>query len=366
MMGRSWDIRSRATLAPLTSANRARRPTSVKQVRIHGPGDVRVDDVDEAEPGPRDAIVRVAACGICGSDVGYVKLGGIAGPSPAPVPLGHELSGVVTRAGSDVRDLAPGTRVVLNPMAAGNAIGNGSAQGGFTSELLVPNAADGGVLFPIPDSLGFDAAALAEPLGVGMQAVNRVSVSRGDKVAIFGAGPIGLMSLATLRFRGIDDVVVIDLSDVRLEVARTMGARATVNPGREDPWARLEELHGTGDWLGNPAPGSDAYIEASGAAVVLTGIIGRAKANARVAIVALHREPIPVSFLLVMSKQLTLAGSMCYPDDYTEMIDVLTQVDLTPIITHRFPLERFGEAFAVARDSSAGAKVLIEVNTDAD
>ena len=339
----------------------------MQQVRIHGPADVRVDDIDgPAQPGPRDAVIRVAACGICGSDLGYVKLGGIAGPSPEPVPLGHELSGVVDRVGSDVEGLSPGMRVVLNPMAGGNSIGNGGGQGGFTRELLVPNAAEGGVLFPIPDSLGFDAAALAEPLGVGMQAVNRSGAQQGNSVAVFGAGPIGLMALATLRFRGIDDVVVIDLSEKRLEVARAIGARATVNPAHEDVWAKLTELHGTGSWLGMPMPGSDVYIEASGAASVLTDIIGRAKENVTVSIVALHREPIPTSFLTVMSKQLTLAGSICYPDDYTEMIDMLTQVDLTPIITHRFPLDDFEEAFRVANDSNAGAKVLIEVNSNAD
>lgn len=338
----------------------------MKQVRIHAPGDVRVDDIEPVEPGPRDAVIQVRSCGICGSDLGYVKLGGVAGPSPEPVPLGHELSGVVLRVGSEVADLEPGARVILNPMGAGNSIGNGGGQGGFTPELLVPNAAAGGALFPIPDSMSFDAGALAEPLGVGMQAVNRSGAQPGEKIAIFGAGPIGLMALATCKFRGIDDVVVIDLSDSRLEVAKKIGARETLNPSRDDTWARLTELHGTGEWLNMPMPGSDAYIEASGSARVLTDIIEKAKSAARVSIVALHREPIPTSFMLVMSKQLTLSGAMMYPDDYTEMIDILTKVDLTPIITHRFPLEQFPDAFAVANDANAGAKIMIEVTRDAD
>lgn len=338
----------------------------MKQVRIHGPGDVRVDDIEPVAPGPRDAVIQVRSCGICGSDLGYVKLGGLAGPSPEPMPLGHELSGVVARVGSEVSGLVPGTRVVLNPMAAGNSIGNGGGQGGFTPELLVPNAGEGGALFPIPESMSFDAGALAEPLGVGMQAVNRSGARPGEKIAIFGSGPIGLMALATLKFRGVDDVVVVDLSDTRLEVAKKIGARETINPSRDDTWARLTELHGTGEWLGMPMPGSDAYIEASGSAKVLTDILNKAKSDARVSIVALHRDPIPTSFMLVMSKQLTLAGAIMYPDDYTEMIDVLTKVDLTPIITHRFPLGKFDEAFALAKDPGAGAKIMIEVTRDAD
>ncbi|MBM4268341.1 MAG: zinc-binding dehydrogenase [Deltaproteobacteria bacterium] len=336
----------------------------MKQVRIHGPGDVRLDDVAPPDPGPRDAVVRVVACGICGSDVGYAKIGGVAGPVDAPLPLGHELAGVVARVGSEVRGLAPGTRVVLNPMAGGNRIGNGSAEGGFCRELLVPNAAAGDVLFPIPDDLPFDRAALAEPLGVGVHAVNRAGVAHGERVAIFGAGPIGLMSLAALRDRGIDDVAIVDLSEARLEIARTLGARATIHAGREDVWARLREVHGTGPWLGMPMVGTDVYIEASGSARVLQDILAQSKENARLSVVALHRDEIPVSFLMVLSKQLTIVGALAYPEDYGQMIEMLARIDLGAVITHRFPLEDFHAALAVAQDPAAGAKVLIEISPE--
>jgi threonine dehydrogenase-like Zn-dependent dehydrogenase len=329
------------------------------QVRVHGPDDVRIDEVEKPEPGPRDAVIRVSACGICGSDLGYVRIGGLAGPTVDPMPLGHELSGVVARVGSEVEGLAPGTRVVLNPLGAGNQIGNGGGQGGFAPELLVPNAAAGGALFPIPDDLPDERAALAEPLGVGMQAVNRAEVSPGDRVVVFGAGPIGLMSLATLRHRGVEDVAVVDLSDARLAIARRLGAAATLNPSRENVWARLRDLHGNGSWLGMPMAAADAFIEASGAASVIPDIVANGKAGARLSIVALHRADIPISFMMVMAKQLTIAGSMAYPEDYTEMIDVLGVVDLTPAITHRFALEDFHQALAVAREPNSGAKVMI-------
>jgi len=329
----------------------------MKQVHIHGPGDVRVDEVPEPEAGPRDVVVEVAACGICGSDLRYVRLGGLAGPMPSPMPLGHELSGVIESVGAEAGDWKPGDRVVLNPTAGRKMIGNGGPEGGFTPRLLVREVADGN-LFRIPDGLPLEHAALAEPLGVGMNAVNQSEAQPGEKVVIFGAGPIGLAAVATLADRGVDNVIAVDLSPRRLEIAKQLGARETINANEEDPWLRIRQLHGESPVLGTPMAGSDAYIEASGAAPVIPQIIQQAKANARLTVVALHAER-PVHFLLVMMKQLTIRGAMEYPDDYNDSIELLTRRDLTPMISHRFPLDRFPEAFDTAKDPQAGAKILV-------
>ncbi len=334
------------------------------QVQIHAPDDARLDRVPIPEPGPRDAIIRVAACGICGSDLGYLRLGGLVGPADTPMPIGHELSGVVEAVGDEVAGIAPGTRVVVDPQGAGNQIGNGGSEGAFTSRLLVRNVTEGSCLIPIPDSLSFEIAALAEPLGVGMQAVNRSRAKAGEKAVVFGAGPIGLSAIATLRYRGIEDVVAVDFSDTRLEVAERLGARALVNPSRDRVGARLRELHGVSLVMGAPMVDSDLYIEASGAASVVPQIIQRAKTGARVVVVALHREEIPVNFLLVMMKELELLGSIAQPENWNDMITMLGDVDLSPMITHRFGLDRFPDALAVAQDAAAGAKVMINCGGD--
>ena len=333
----------------------------MKQVNVHGPGDVRIDEIAEPEPGPRDAVIRVSACGICGSDLRYARLGGLAGPSPQPMPLGHELSGVVEAVGAEVSKLGPGSRVVLNPTARGNMIGNGGSEGGFAPRLLVRDAAAGESLFPIPAQLPNDVAALAEPLGVGMNAVNRVEARPGDKVAVFGAGPIGLAAIATLRDSGVEDVVAVDLSPRRLEIASALGARATVDASRDDPWRQLRALHGEEPVLGAPMAATDAYIEASGAAPVIPNVLQHAKGEARLSVVALHGAAIPVNFLLVMIKQLTIRGAMEYPKDYSDTLELLARWDLSPMISHRFSLERFPEAFEIASDPQAGGKVLIEI-----
>jgi (R,R)-butanediol dehydrogenase / meso-butanediol dehydrogenase / diacetyl reductase len=332
----------------------------VKQVRLHGPEDVRIDEVPEPEAGPRDMVVRVAACGICGSDVGYVKLGGVAGRARGPLALGHELAGVIEQVGREVDGLAAGARVVVHPGAAGNRIGNGGPEGGFAPRLLVRNAAAGGNVFAIPDGMPFEVAALAEPLGVGMNAAERSEARAGEKAVVFGAGPIGLAAVATLVDRGVADVIAVDLSERRLELARALGARATLNPGQGDVWKGIRALHGESPVLGAPMAATDAYVEASGAAPVIGEILSHAKAEARLSVVALHRQPVPVSFLLVMLKQLTLRGAMEYPADFSQTLALLGRRDLSPLITHRFPLARFAEALAVARDASAGGKVMIE------
>jgi len=332
----------------------------VKQVRLHGPEDVRIDEVPEPEPGPRDVVVRVAACGICGSDAGYVKLGGVAGPTRRPFPLGHELAGVVEALGAEVAGLRPGARVVVHPTAAGNRIGNGGPEGGFATRLLVRNAAAGGSLFAIPDGMPFEVAALAEPLGVGMNAALRSDARAGEKAVVFGAGPIGLAAVATLADRGVADVIAVDLSERRLALARTLGARATLNPAREDVWQGIRARHGEALLMGARMAGSDAYIEASGASAVIDEVLQHAKGEARLSVVALHRAPVPVNFLLVMMKQLTLRGAMEYPEDFGETLALLARRDLGPMITHRFPLARFAEALAVARDANASGKVMIE------
>jgi len=202
---------------------------------VHGPGDVRVDDVREPEPGPRDAVVRVAACGICGSDLSYIRLGGLAGPTGTPMCLGHEMAGVADWIGREVRGIAVGDRVVVHPGDDEiGRIGNGGAEGGLTPLLLVREAARAGRLFRVPDPIGFEIAALAEPLAVGMRAVDQADVAAGESVAVFGCGPIGLAAVATLVDRGIDRVVAVEPSATRRELALVLGAQAALDPAAVD------------------------------------------------------------------------------------------------------------------------------------
>ncbi len=334
----------------------------MKLARIHGPNDVRLDEVPEPICGPDDAILEVAACGICGSDVGYAKIGGIQVRSPSPFPIGHELAGVVAEVGKNVRGVKVGTRVALNPGAAGFGLGNGGPEGGFAKRLLVRGAAQGKSLFPIPDSMSFEQAALAEPLGVGMHAVDQANVRRGDKVAVLGAGAIGLSATITMLDRGIEDICVVDLSPARLEVARKLGAPNVIHAKSTNLWDALGKLHGKQEFFGSQLVGTNVFIEATGSGALLEEVVTHCAPASRVSVVALHRKPVSIDFMTVLMKQMTLTGAMEYPERYEQMLELIQRRDPSAMITHRFALADFVEAFAVASSPDAGAKVMIQMS----
>lgn len=333
----------------------------MKAVRIHGPRDVRLDEISEPQIGPHDVLVRVKVSGICGTDLTYITVGGVSEPAKQPFGLGHELAGVVERVGTEVKGVALGTRVVVNPMGDGNGIGNGVPEGAFAPLLLVRNATIGGSLLPMPDGMNFERGALVEPLSVGLHAVNRVDPGRNDKIAVFGAGPIGLGVVMCLKRRGVASVVVIDMSDARLERARKLGADVTLNPARDNVAAELGRLHGTGSLFGWPVVGTDLYIEVSGAAPVIPQVVGMARQHAKLMVVAVHHEPVPVNFQMALGKELTIQTSCGYPDEFPAAMEMLAQpdFDIAPLVSHRFTLDEFSTALETARDKDRAAKVLI-------
>lgn len=336
----------------------------MRQIRVHGPNDVRLDEVDPPAPGPRDAVVRVAACGICGSDLSYIHMGGLTGPG-VPHPLGHEIAGVVDWVGDEVTDVRVGDRVIVFPTAGdGTSIGSGAAEGGLTDLLLVRDAAAGRRLFAVPEGMALHHAALCEPLGIGIQAVNQADVAPGDKVAVFGCGPIGLMAIATLRDRGIDEVVAIDLSAQRLALAESLGVQAALDPAKDDVWAELARLHGTAPFRFGPTAATDAFIEASGSDAVIGDVIRNGRVDGRMAVVALHFTPVATDYLTLLMKQLTIRGSIEYPARFEDAVEMLARHDLSGLITHEFPLDGFHDGLALLEGSKDCGKVMITMGAE--
>lgn len=334
---------------------------TMKQVRLHGIDDLRFDETPVPVVGPTDVVVRVAACGICGSDLGYAAQGGLAPGRSGPLSLGHEFSGVIAAAGADVPDLASGMRVVVNPDF--NLIGSGAPEGGFAPLVLVRNARRGAAIHVIPDTLPADIAALAEPLAVALRGVDRAEVGPGSKVVVLGAGAIGLSAVVGLRRRGVTDIVSVDLSPHRLAAASHLGASHTVNPREQDLREVLTAAHGGDRRYGSPVVQTDAFIDAAGAAPALQQAVALARVGARLVVVALYKQPVPIDLMLVMAKELVITGSIAYPaDEFSEVVAMLGagDVDVSPMISHRFPFDEFPAAFATARDTARALKVMVE------
>ena len=333
---------------------------SIPQVRIHGVNDVRVDTVEMPRISADDVLVQVSLCGICGSDLGYISMGGLG--LTQPMPLGHELVGTVAKKGENVRHLAIGDRVVVNPMAGGNSIGNGGAEGAFTPYLAVKNAAKApDSVLKITDSLSSEQAAMVEPLSVALHGCHQGRARASDKAVIFGAGPIGLCAAICLKYLGLKQTIVVDRSDYRLAAAQRIGA-TTFKADNGDLAAFLMEQHGKADIMGMPVPATDIYIEATGAKAVFEQVLHTANTGARVVVVGLHKQPVQVDLANVLLRELQITGSMAYPDEFPEVIAMLASggADISPVISHKFPLTHFNDALIQARNTDEAIKVMVD------
>jgi L-iditol 2-dehydrogenase len=238
--------------------------TTMRALVSYGTGALVVAELPIPDPGPRDAVLRVSHCGVCGTDLHHVY-GRLA---TGPLVLGHEYSGVVVAVGTDVREWAPGDRVVggpglgcgacarcragtphLCPAAPRGGAGNGS--------WATHRRVDVGHLFRVPDDLALRTAALAEPTGIALRAVRRSGAGKGDRVLVTGAGSIGLLAVAILADLGAD-VVVSEPSANRRARTLAVGARAAVEPGAlsrpdrptdlaDEPYAAVIECSGRAD-----------------------------------------------------------------------------------------------------------------------
>jgi 2-desacetyl-2-hydroxyethyl bacteriochlorophyllide A dehydrogenase len=331
----------------------------MKVAVLYGPDDLRLADAERPVAGPGDVVIKVAAAGICGTDLHFRKMGT---RFKRPMPLGHEFAGEVIEIGPSVRTLEVGSRVAYNSYNSPADVGRGGECGGFCPYVVLREVDDQvQSLCRVPDGVSLEHAALVEPISVGAHAVNRADPKPGESVAIFGVGPIGLGVIMALRWRGIEDIVAFDLSPLRRERAKALGARAVFDPRESPPAQVLAELRGSGTLFGQSYPRTDVYIEASGAAGLLSEIAGFCDKGSRIVSLAIQRQPLTLDGTKLMSKEISLIGSSGYPSEFPEVMAKLAngQVDPETMITHRFPFSDFLAAFEVADDPNGAAKVLL-------
>jgi (R,R)-butanediol dehydrogenase/meso-butanediol dehydrogenase/diacetyl reductase len=334
--------------------------TKMKVAVVHGPGDLRLDDAEQPAAGAGDIVIKVAAAGICGTDLHFRNMGT---RFNRPMPLGHEFAGEVVQVGPNVRSFKAGDRVAYNSYNSPADVGRGGEAGGFSSHVVLREV-DGHVqsLCRVPAAVSLEHAALVEPISVGAHAVNRADPKPGESVAIFGVGPIGLGAIMALRWRGIEDIVAFDLSPLRRERAKALGARAVFDPRVNPPSSTLAELRGTGSLFGATYPKTDIYIEASGATGLIAEIATFANKGSRIITLALQRQPVTLDGTKLMSKEISLIGSSGYPTEFPEVMQRIADGSIDPeqMITHRFPFTDFLDAFETANDASSAAKVLLK------
>jgi (R,R)-butanediol dehydrogenase/meso-butanediol dehydrogenase/diacetyl reductase len=305
----------------------------------HGRRDVRVESVSEPPPPPPGQVqVKVAWCGICGTDLHEYEGGPLYIPLErphvltgvqAPVIIGHEMSGEVTAVGDGVEDFTPGDRVAACPI-----IGCGQCRwcrsgsmaqcdrvaflgtswtGGALAEHLNVNAYQ---CYHLSDSLSDEIGALVEPFSATVRAVAQSGAGSNDNVAIIGAGPIGLMALMAARIRGAKRVVAFEVAEKRIEAARLCGADAVINPALQDPEkAALEITNGQG---------FDVVIECAGqpATVLMAGRLTRTRG--RLVIMGVFEKPAALDLTDIVFREKIVSGSMSGYGLYNETIQIMS------------------------------------------
>ncbi len=334
---------------------------------IHGVHDLRIDERAEPAPGRGEVEVAISVGGICGSDLHYFHDGGVGDfKLREPMTLGHEVVGRVARIGAGVSGLREGDRVAVHParpcgvcehcrsgranictdvLFLGSAGRFPHVQGGF-SEKLVVSAAQ---IVPIPDHLSFELAVFAEPLAVGIHAAHRAGDIGGRDVLITGAGPIGAAAILAAVHAGAARIIVTDIVDETLAVARNLGATDTINV-KDNP---------------GPLPEVDFAIEMSGAAAGVASCLNSVKRGGKVVLVGMPAAPNPTPLFLVVSREIEVVGSYRYTHEYAEAVDAIAAgLDVTPLMSGIYTLDQAAEAFALASDRRKAMKVQLRFAPD--
>jgi alcohol dehydrogenase len=353
----------------------------MRAVVYHGPGHKAWEEVPDPEIiGDGDAIVRVDAVTICGTDLHILK-----GDVPAVRPgriLGHEAVGTIEDVGEGVSTVAPGDRVLVSCISAcgscrfcregryGQCLGTGGwilghKIDGTQAEYVRVPFADRST-YKVPDGLSDEEVLmLADVLPTGYEVgVLNGNVRPGDVVAVVGAGPVGLAAIAGAQLFSPGHIVTIDVSEARLEAAKRFGADVTVNNAREDPLRVIRDL--TGDLAGRL--GADVSIEAVGTPDTFELAVSLIRPGGRIANVGVHGAPATLDLEDQWIRDITITTGLVDTYSTPTLLKLVTsgQINVKPFITHHFGLDEFDEAYDVfGRAADTGAlKVVLSHRGD--
>lgn len=311
-------------------------------------GRLETVDVPMPRPGPDEVLIRVAACGICGSDVhGY---DGSSGRRIPPIIMGHEAAGTIVAAGAGASSAREGQPVTFDStiycgeceycrkgevnlcerrQVLGVSTPEYRREGAFAQYVAVPNR----VVHKLPASIPFSEAAMIEPLAVAVHAVSLSNLKSGDTALVIGAGMIGLLVLQALKQAGCPQVFVSDIDDTRLQMAKDLGASAIVNAKESDAVAEVKAL--------TSGAGVDVALEAVGSTPTVKTAIESVRKGGTVTLIGNIAPTVEIPLQAVVSRQIRLQGSAASSGEYPRCIEMLASgaVNVKPLISVVAPLE---------------------------
>jgi threonine dehydrogenase-like Zn-dependent dehydrogenase len=335
-----------------------------------GPGNMEVRDTQEPAPGPDELLLKVAGCGICGSDLTVYRTDDFARIYPAELPriMGHEFTGVVVAMGDDADASFEGAWVTVNPHVydgtcpaclrgeeelCENRPLYGVDRPGGAAEYVSVRAQNA---YQLPEDVARAVGALGEPLSVGVHAVERLGVRPGETSAVVGAGPIGLLIVVALQEAGVETILLsgLDIDSERLQLGSELGVETFV-AGDGALAERAKEVSG--------GRGVDVAFEAAGSAAAVSSALELVRQGGRVGVLGLPHDPVPINdpFDFVLSQK-SLIGTRAYtPRTWEQTVTVLCsrKTDLEKLVTRRVPLEDWQMAFSQLEERAA-TKIVLE------
>jgi L-iditol 2-dehydrogenase len=309
---------------------------------------LEITDLPKPAPGPGELLVKVAACGICGSDVhGY---DGSSGRRIPPIVMGHEASGRIAGLGPQVTGWSEGDRVTFDSTISCGTCGYCSrgqinlcdrrqvlgvscsdyrCTGAFAEYVIVPQR----IVYRLPDSLSFSEAAMLEAVSVAVHAVHLSQISPGDQALVLGAGMIGLLTLQALRASGCTSVYVADIDDSRLKLAKEVGAAATLRATGDELISEVRRL--------TSGAGVDVALEAVGIDATVRAAIDSVRKGGTVTLIGNVTPEVTLPLQKAVTRQIRLQGSCASAGEYPRAVELVTSgaIKVKPLITAVAPLD---------------------------
>jgi len=338
----------------------------MKQAIMTAPGKIRIHEIEKPQPGPGQVLLQIRRIGVCGSDLHVFR-----GRHPYtgyPVVQGHEFSASVAAIGAGVTGLTLGMKVTATPQVVCGACGpclrgdyhicdhlkvEGFQAPGCAQEYWLADAAR---IVPLPDSFSYEQGALVEPVSVAVHAVGRAAEVDGRNLVVLGAGPIGNLVAQVAQAAGAQ-VLITDLSDYRLEVARQCGLERASNAGKETLDAAARRTFG--------AAGFELALECVGVEATMTAAIENIQKGGVIVVVGVFGEKPRIDLGLVQDRELNLKGTLMYQRrDYERAVELISdgKIITAPLFSNHFPLDQYLDAYHfIEAQGDKSMKVFIDV-----
>lgn len=334
----------------------------MKVAIYQGIKNIEMKEVDMPKCGDNDIVIKNIYAAICGSDISAYYRGGDANRIFKGYEFGHEMVSEVVAVGKNVKDIEVGQIVYPYPLTARGDLSRSATLGGFSQYILCPNVKLNQTVYPVNEKISLKTASLIEPFTVGTRAARRSRPQAGETAIVFGAGTIGISAAIALKFFGCKKVMVVDLSDFRLEKCAKLGFE-TCNSSKEDLKEKAMDVFGKARGLAGETANVDIYIDAVGHESIIRTFEGMTKLFARMVIVGVHHKPLEINLLPLTYAQYELIGSGGYmPEDVRDVMEIMAsgEYDIESLITHEFNLDNLEEAIITASKGNEALKVVIK------